>query len=107
MAQHVENVEEVLTICVKRCVVDNEVDVEVDVAPIEGISARQPVIDTVWIDEPLVPAIRATVIVDHADIAFVDILGCEEEAMVVEPHAALQLSEISGHKRQAAIPVRT
>ncbi len=107
MAQHIEDVEEELTVLVKGRIMENEVDVEIHIAPIEGVSARKPVIDVVRVDEPLVTAIGPAVVVDHAEVAFVDILGREEEAVVVEPHRSLKLTEVAGHEREAAVAVGT
>ena len=44
----------------------------------------------------LVAAVLGAVIVDHHEHAFVDILGREEEAVVVRPHGALVLAVVAG-----------
>ena len=48
------------------------------------------------IDERLVATILGAVIVDHHEHAFVDILGREEEPVVVRPHGALVLTVVAG-----------
>ncbi len=49
-------------------------------------------------------AIATAVHVAHHEIALVDILSCEEEAMVVGPHAALKFAPIARHFDEA-IPI--
>ena len=66
-------------------------------------AARQHEVDAIV--ELLVAAIGAAVIVDHAESALVDILGGEEEAVVVRPHRALKLTEVARHIDEAAIAV--
>jgi hypothetical protein len=50
-------------------------------------------------------AIGPAVIIHHHERALVDILSGEEEAVVVGPHAALQLAVVAGDVGQAAVAV--
>ena len=99
----VEDVEGELAGLIEGQVSDEQIDVEVDVAEVQQAAARQPQIDAVV--EHLVAAVRTAVIVHHEEIAFVDILGGEEEAVVVAPHGALDLAEIARHIDETAIAV--
>src|SRR5262245_8164344 len=98
-----EDVEEVLAGRVERRIGDDEVDVEIDVSEVQETAARKLLIDAV--DKALVAAIRTAVIVDHAEIALVDVLGGEEEAVIVGPHRALDLAEIARDIDKAAVAV--
>src|SRR5262249_37817666 len=69
----------------------------------QELAARQPQVDTVG--QLLVAAIRSAVVVHHAEIALVDILGGEEEAVIVGPHGALDLAEVARDLDQAAVAV--
>ena len=100
-----EDVEEVLAVLVGGAVGDDEVHIEIDVAVVEELAAGQPQVDTV--DELLVAPIRTAVVVHHAEIALVDILGGEEEAVIVRPHGALDLTEVARHVDKTAVPVRS
>jgi hypothetical protein len=71
---------------------------------VQELTARQPQIDAVV--QLLVAAVGATVVVDHgADIALVDILGGEEEAVVVRPERTLKFTEVAGDIDEAAVTV--
>ena len=98
-----EDVEEVLALLIERRIGHDQVDVEIEVAEVQPFAARQAQIDPVA--ERFVATIRPAVIIDHPEIAFVDILSGEEEAMVVGPHGALQLAEIAGNIDETAIAV--
>src|SRR5262249_49248362 len=86
-------------------VANDEVDVEIEVAGVEKGSAGQPQVDPII--ERLVATIFAAVIVDHAEVALVDVFGREEEAVVVGPHGALDLTKIARHIPEDAIAVRS
>src|SRR5262249_47536535 len=92
-----EDVEEQLTGRIGCGVRNDEIDVEVEVAPLVCAvrAARQTQIDTVV--EDLVTTIATAVHRDHAEIALVDIFGREEEAVVVGPHGSLNLAPIAGY----------
>src|SRR5262249_56914295 len=53
----------------------------------------------------LVAAILGCVIVDHHQHAFVDILGGEEEAVVVGPHGSLVFAEVAGDRGDTAVAI--
>ena len=99
----VEDVEEVLPVLIEGHVGDEQVDVEIDVARIQQGAAGQPVIDPVV--KLLMAAVRPTVVVDHPHNALVDILGREEEPVVVEPQGALKLAKISRHLDEPPVAV--
>jgi hypothetical protein len=82
----------------------DEVDIEVEIAEVQAIAARQAEIDPV--SERFVPTIRPAVVIDHHEIAFVDILSGKEEPVVVGPHGPLQLAEIAGNFDETAIAGR-
>src|SRR5215510_12632020 len=92
-----------LTGGIEGAIVEYEIDVKIDVAPIQQSAAWQPQIDPVV--EYLVGPVRSAVIVDLHEIAFVDILGREEETVVVCPHGALDLAEIACDVDETAIAV--
>ena len=98
-----EDVEEVLALRVGGPVGEHEVDVEVDVAPAEPRAAGQPQVGARG--DGLVSTVAAGVVVHHADIALVDVLGGEEEAVVVGPHGALQLAPVARHLDDAGAVV--
>src|SRR5262245_51737659 len=99
----VEDIEGALSVLKGGEIGHDEVDVEIGVAVIEQFSAGQPQIDPV--DELLVAAVRATVVVDHHQVALVDVLRGEEEAVIVGPHRALDLAEIARYLLEAAISI--
>ena len=76
-----------------RGVGNDEVDIEIDITPVQQSAAGQPQIDAVV--EHLIAAIRPAVVVDRPNIALVEVRGREEEPMVVDPHGALNLAEIA------------
>src|SRR5262249_9219739 len=80
-----KDVEEHLAVRIECEIRNNEVDVEVDVAPAPAVerAAGQTEIDAKSILEGLVATVFTAVHGDHAEIAFVDVLGREEEPMVV------------------------
>ena len=98
----VEDVEEVLAGGIERGIRHNKVDVEVQIAQIQVAAARQHEIDAIV--ELLVAAVGAAVIVDHLESALVDVLGGEEEAVIVRPQRALELAEVARHIDQPPLP---
>ena len=87
----------------KRRIGDREVDVEVGVAPRQLRPARQLQVDAVG--EILAAAIGTAVDVAQGEVALVHVLGREEEAVIVEPHRALQFAEVAWDLNQAVAVV--
>ena len=89
-----ENVEEILPLGVGCSIRDDEIHVEIGIAVGQLRPARQTQVDP--IREILPPAIARRIHVHLHEIALVDILGGEEEPVVMGPQCALQLAEVAG-----------
>ena len=100
-----EDVEEVLAVLIERRIRHDQVDVEIEVAVVQAACRW---VGAGWCGsglERLVATILGAVIVDHHEHAFVDILGREEEPVVVGPHGSLVLTVVAGHRRDAAVAI--
>ncbi len=76
-----------LAVLIRPQIGDEEVHVEIEVPIIQQAAAGEPEVHTVV--ERFVAAIRPAVVVHHRRHALVDILGGEEEPVVMEPEGAL------------------
>ena len=103
-AVRLELVEPQLAVGVPGLVRDDEVDVVVAVAPVEGRAARQAQVHAVV--DRLVAAIDGAVDVHQRRVALVDVLRREIEHVVVEPQRARRLAPVAAHARDAAVAVR-